>query len=50
MGELADEERNDRREGCKTYPESEEPAVKHADGEIEPQMLLKVRFDGGGHI
>ena len=50
MGELADEERNDRREGSETYAESEEPAVEHADGEIEPQMLLNVCFDGGGHI
>ena len=46
MGELADKERNDRREGSETRSESEEPAIEHADDEIESQMLLDVGFDG----
>ena len=46
MGELADKERNDRREGSETCPKSEEPAIEHADDEIESQVLLDVGFDG----
>ena len=46
---MTDEKGNDRREGSETCSESEESAVEHADDEIESQMLLDVRFEGG-HI